>query len=288
VPRADRLVTRAQWGARAPEGRTPFTPEFGGTVHYSEVPAAASHLSCPSQVRAIQAYHMDQQGWTDLAYSDLACQHGAIYEGRGGLIRTAANGTNTGNDQAHAVCALLAAGQTPSAAMLDAIVDSLVWLNSRPGAGDGVNGHRDWKATGCPGDPLYGHVPTIRARVLAGLNPTAPIPPLPPAVWGPRYPEESMRQLLVFVPVGDDDNDGDGRGYIDLRAGVAGLTEDVPFSKVMAATYAGADPASTPVGWKARALAPVELVNRGGLCRLLVPEHQVKSGNVGVYVAVAD
>lgn len=189
MSRADRLES---WRLRAARSSTVLAPGYGSTVHYSEVAAAADHRSCPSQVRAIQGYHMDSQGWSDIAYSDLVCQHGAIYEGRGPLKRTAANGTDAGNDAAHAVCALLASGQTPTTAMLDAIVDSAVFLNSQSGAGDRVNGHRDWKSTGCPGDPLYGHVPTIDSRVRAILSGSAPtiteddMDPICVPSWGTR------------------------------------------------------------------------------------------------------
>lgn len=283
---AARLVTRQQWGARLPRSRTSLDADFGATVHH-EGPALGTydHSSCPSKVRGIQSYHMDAKGWADIAYSLMPCRHGAIFECRGRGIRTAANGTNVGNDQAHAVCALVGTGDPLTDELLEAIAVATAWLNDPAGFGDGINGHRDWKPTSCPNDALYARLPSIRARAASLAAGATPAPP-PPDVLGPDYPEESVRQLLINVPVSDDDHNGTGRGYVDIKAGVAGLAKTPAFSAVMGATYAGADPAGAPVGWKPRAIAPVELVNVGGIARVLVPEHQVTTGHVGVYVAV--
>lgn len=127
-----------------------------------------------------------------------------------------------------------------------------------------------------------GHFPADRlaARLTPPLN-------LPPVTWGPDYPEDNVRQLLIQVPVTDDDNNGTGRGYIDLRQGVQGLTETILANRVVGLTFGGGDPQAVPVGWKPSALAPPELVNVGGVARVLVPAHSVRSGAVAVYVGVA-
>ena len=44
--------------------------------------------------------------WCDIAYSFLVCRHGEVYEGRGWKNRTAAQGTNAGNDNYVAICFL--------------------------------------------------------------------------------------------------------------------------------------------------------------------------------------
>jgi hypothetical protein len=66
----------------------------------------ANHANCARRVLGIQRYHMDEQGWLDVAYSDLVCRHGYVFVGRGYGIRTAANGTNQANDHYFAVCFL--------------------------------------------------------------------------------------------------------------------------------------------------------------------------------------
>lgn len=274
MSRADRLVTRAQWGARAPQGRMSFAPSFGTTGHYSEVAAAANHLSCASQVRAIQDYHMDHHGWSDIAYSDLACQHGWVFEGRGRGWRTAANGTNDGNDRAHAVCALLAAGQSPTSALIDAMVDSAIWLNTPTGYGDDWNVHSDWKPTGCPGDPLRSAKASMRQRILAGLNPApAPVPPTIPAPWwGPSFPEDNVRNLNLAIAT-----DSGGRGYADIS---------VDRSAVFAVLPQGDQPAD---GWSGVGVKepPYAISAGAGKTRVVVPASNVVNGRVDVTVACA-
>ena len=55
----------------------------GCAVHYSASGAAAAHRDCASSVRGIQNYHMDGQGWQDIAYNWLFCRHGYLFRGRG-------------------------------------------------------------------------------------------------------------------------------------------------------------------------------------------------------------
>ncbi|GAB3112743.1 hypothetical protein GCM10027160_15170 [Streptomyces calidiresistens] len=159
------FVTRAQWGARQPTGRsTQITPERGGvTIHHvggSRI-ARASHSDCAAQVRGIQRQHMDGNGWADIAYSHLTCVHGYVFEGRGEGVRTAANGTNTANQNWYAVCGLVGGSSssydTITANLLDAFRTAIARLRSQGGAARAINGHRNQLATECPGN-LYRYV----------------------------------------------------------------------------------------------------------------------------------
>lgn len=272
MSRADRLITRAQCGLRPAEGRTSFTPSFGTTGHYSEVAAAADHARCASQVRAIQSWHMDHHGWSDIAYSDLACQHGWIFEGRGRGWRTAANGTNTGNDRAHAVCALLAVGQSPTSALIDAMVDSALWLNEPANFGDDWNVHSDWKATGCPGDPLRARKAEMRQRIL--MLSTTPAPPvtIPPAWWGPSFEDDMIANLNLAIPTDDG-----GRGYADIA---------VDRSAVLAILPHGDQPSD---GWSGVGVKePAYAISAGaGKTRVVIPASNIVSGRIDVTVACA-
>lgn len=108
------LVTRSAWGARAPKQRTPLNPSqlIGVAIHYTGMDSdeQSDHLNCASRVRGIQRFHMNPEpqgrGWSDIAYNYLVCKHGYVYEGRGYGYRSAAQGTNAGNDGYHAVCFL--------------------------------------------------------------------------------------------------------------------------------------------------------------------------------------
>ncbi|HYZ19843.1 MAG TPA: N-acetylmuramoyl-L-alanine amidase [Gaiellaceae bacterium] len=105
-----KLVGRQAWGAVPPRGRDPLLPEAarGVAVHYSGMDAdeEADHARCAGRVRAIQRYHMESNGWLDIAYSQLVCLHGYVFVGRGFGIRTAANGTTAANDGYFAICFL--------------------------------------------------------------------------------------------------------------------------------------------------------------------------------------
>ena len=67
-------VSRSAWGARAPSGsgNTLSSSPKGHAIHWEGpkmgVPA---HSSCDDTVRGIQNYHMDSNGWSDIAYNIL-------------------------------------------------------------------------------------------------------------------------------------------------------------------------------------------------------------------------
>lgn len=132
--------------------------------------ATADHNRCATIVRAYQAFHMDSRGWADIAYSSLVCPHGHRYEGRGLDARTAAQGTNIGNNTSHATCYIAGDGDPLTPQAMAAYVDESHRLRGLK------KGHRDWKPTACPGDPLY-------RWVHSGQSAPAPAPgpePKPP------------------------------------------------------------------------------------------------------------
>ncbi|MGA4980302.1 peptidoglycan recognition protein family protein [Streptomyces cinereoruber] len=181
------FVTRAQWGARAPKSVSGgITPARGSVVvhHVDAVKVAeAGHADCAAQVRGIQNHHMDGNGWSDIAYSHLACVHGHLFQGRGENVRTAAQG----NDDWYAICALTGGTgsdyDTVTAGLIDAIRYGVNRLRVSGGAAQAITGHRDHHATGCPGN-LY-------SRVISGeVNPGGG--PLP-------HPGVTFRQSPVTV-----------------------------------------------------------------------------------------
>ncbi|WP_176955774.1 N-acetylmuramoyl-L-alanine amidase [Sinosporangium album] len=101
---------------------------------------------------------MDGNGWSDIAYNLLVCEHGIIWEGRGARVMSAANGEGRNTDH-YAVCALLGTCGLvePTDEILTGLRGAIDYLRQR-GAGDEVLGHRDGYATSCPGEPLYAWV----------------------------------------------------------------------------------------------------------------------------------
>lgn len=147
-------------------------PVTSVTVHWNgpavRIPAVRGHAGCRAFWRQVQKFHMHDRGWSDIAYTVGVCIHGVVMAGRGLGVRTAANGTNLGNNSSYAIYALLGEGEVPSDAMLHAILDAAIALGQstkRP--------HDFWKATGCPG--------VLKSWVLAGApRPSGGTPPTPP------------------------------------------------------------------------------------------------------------
>ena len=167
------FVTREQWGARPPTS-TPSSINSTVTTGHWEGPHMGTfpHSSCATKVRGIQAYHMDQNGWSDVAYNGIACPHGYVFEGRGPGKRSAANGTNHANDISAVICYLGGQGDDFTNEGKQAMSDGAHWL------GDPMEkGHRDWYATECPGQVIYdwiysgGSVPAPKPKEEVDMTP---------------------------------------------------------------------------------------------------------------------
>lgn len=196
------ILSRIQWGARPRVcSSTNITPE-GTTVHYGgpspwgsnvdrstaeRFRTTASHDRCASILRAWQAYHLDTQGWCDLAYSSAVCPHGFRYEGRGPGFRTGAQGTNDGNQRSYAVVYIAGAGDPLTEAAKRAYLDEADRLRRLRW------GHRDWKPTSCPGDPVYAWRQAGFPRPAGATVPPSPLPTLPPQPVGYRMPPTIRR-----------------------------------------------------------------------------------------------
>lgn len=198
------FVSRKQWGARAPRSvsRT-INPAKGGVTFHWEGPhmGAFGHDKCAGKVRGIQRYHMESRGYADIAYTALVCPHGHVYEGRGIGVRTAANGTDAGNDSWYAVCSLAGEGDPFTDAEKRGLRDAASWLRSSGGASGRVSAHRDHKATACPGDERYRWVHAGMPIAGPVAAPTAPKPvPAPPThPPGPTGQKETRRKVYVLL-----------------------------------------------------------------------------------------
>lgn len=80
-----RIVSRSEWGARAPKGsvvHVPWANRIGTAFHYSQ----GNPNSTP---RDLQNYAMDNLGYTDTHYNFFVDRHGTAYEGRGWTVKAA-------------------------------------------------------------------------------------------------------------------------------------------------------------------------------------------------------
>lgn len=155
------FINRAGWAARSPKSRVNATMNRPSTGHWNG-PAVRvagkvtwSHDRCFALVRGIQNFHMDSRGWADIAYNFVVCPHGHIFEGRGRNVRNGANGTSAANANSHAIMWL--SGQTNPFTDGEKLGYRQAQNHVATGttAPDSSVGHRDHKATECPGAERY-------------------------------------------------------------------------------------------------------------------------------------
>lgn len=185
-----RFVSRSEWGARAPRSvSTNITPS-SCTAHYGgDSPwggKIGDHSRCPVIVRNWQNFHLDGRGWADLAYNMVACPHGYVFQGRGHGVRSAANGTNAGNQSSYAICYLAGAGDPLTADGKRAFLDAAQVLGEPL-----TKVHSDWFATSCPGDE-------VRTWVRSGTPIAVPAPTPAPKPQS----EEDDEMTMVIAPDG--------------------------------------------------------------------------------------
>lgn len=156
-----RLVTREQWGARPPKGRSPFFPTQACTGHWNGPTLTVrgntqwDHNFCAPVVRGIQNFHMDGRNWSDIAYNWVECPHGYTFEGRGLKYQNGANGTNAGNKSSPAIMYLGGERNPFTDEAKIGFHQCTIYVADNSSAKHGAIGHRDHKATACPGDAIY-------------------------------------------------------------------------------------------------------------------------------------
>ena len=192
------VTTRAEWGADESlrKGTPLYAPVTKLVVHHT----ATTNLDPDpvSTIRAIYAFHTQVRGWDDIGYNALVDAQGRIYDGRRarsyqpgevptgedlerrGIVGAHAEGVNTGS----AGIALLGdfTSTMPTQAAMTSLDAWLAWKAARHeidpqgsslftavgGATSrfpNISGHRDVRATDCPGDLLYAALPALRQRV---------------------------------------------------------------------------------------------------------------------------
>jgi hypothetical protein len=241
------IITREQCGLRPPAGPvstniTPGGPSGGSTAHY-EGPALGGfpwpHSRCPSIWRADQAWHIDHNHWADIAYTGGICIHGFIFVGRWFGRRTAANGSNEGNQRSYAWCYMAGQGEPFTDEAKGAMSYAFSLAQDVGGAGPNIWPHKHWFNTACPGDP-----------VEQWLNAGHPLNPARPEVVDtvPRTHLVLASPVVALLPTPL------GKGYIEIAAdggvfcyGDAGFHGSLPQLQVVPAASI-VDGATTPSG----------------------------------------
>lgn len=166
-------------GLRAPRstGHNVWPQRGGLAVHWAgeKQGLGQHHVQCQARWKAWQTYHMDDKGWVDIAYNWGVCDHGHVLVGRGWGVRSAANGTDDGNDRYLAACWLGGPGDGPPSPLA---LDAFGWLVDDVrdrGAGRDVQPHSHFFNTACPGPVLVAHA-ALWARGSDAVAPPFPLP----------------------------------------------------------------------------------------------------------------
>jgi hypothetical protein len=186
------ILRRGAWGGRPPKYAYSYTRAGHIGVHHTASVddfTASTRAECAARLRAIQAFHMDTNGWNDIGYAWVVCRHGDVFQGReDDDDSTDVQGAHDGFNRESTGLSLLGYfhppyDQHPTEEQLSSLVDLIAWISGLRGidpAGrslyeafgaevDNVYGHREVKETSCPGDHLFALKELLRAAALEKL-----------------------------------------------------------------------------------------------------------------------
>ncbi|XP_046666901.1 peptidoglycan-recognition protein SB1-like [Homalodisca vitripennis] len=156
---ADVVVkARSEWGAAEPtEPRTYINGEVPFVIiHHSGGNNNCSGRPCSQIVRNIQHYHMHEKNWADIGYNFLVAPTGEVFEGRGwGIVGAHAV---LYNHKSVGICLIGDYHQIDPPQVQMTAAKELIMQGVSKGK---INrfykliGHRQIRATTCPGDKLY-------------------------------------------------------------------------------------------------------------------------------------
>jgi N-acetylmuramoyl-L-alanine amidase CwlA len=179
------IASTSAWGARA--SSSPVTvlsnkPSYI-VIHHTATSngTATTQSAAYSLARSIQNYHMDSNGWIDTGQQFTVSRGGYAMEGRhrslerlnlgSGMVRGAHVGAGNVNSESIGIeNEGLYTSVSPPAALYNKLVDLCAYICDQYGLpASQIFGHRDFMATACPGNILYGMLPGLRSDVAAKL-----------------------------------------------------------------------------------------------------------------------
>lgn len=188
-----RIITRAEWGARHDNG-SGYRPLPATQVWLHHSVTTAPDLTPPfdddyAAIRALEQVGEDRFG-RGISYTWPITPAGLVFEGHS-VDRV---GSHTANRNTVA-CAICFVGNYDAATPTAAQLRSAAWLLQRAHRAGWIDaprldgGHRDLKATACPGLHAYAAIPEIN-RLAAG-------PPVPEEDTVPVEPSDQHYQDLI-------------------------------------------------------------------------------------------
>ncbi len=220
------LITRAEWGARDAKYVNEIDLKGPSTVHWSGGGTKWDRIEDSDEARlrwginkmkAGQNYHMDGRGWSDIGYNFALDPWGVYgYEGRGLDRKPASQGTREGNKTSHSIQVMTGLGDPDVGIKCLRALDHFgTYIANEGTATDEFMGHRDWKATVCPGDFLYTTLPRLNDPSFTSA------PPVPPLEMSALRTPVAMFALAggygVVDANGRIESVGSGNHYGDLR-----------------------------------------------------------------------
>ena len=177
------VISRSQWGAQPPRNGIPSSNVTHLIVHHEA--GSNSSNDWAARVRAIQNFHRNTRGWSDIGYNFLIDPNGIIYEGRAGGDNAIGAHFCSRNRNTMGVCMLgNYSNITPKVATQNSLKRLLAWKankeNINPsgisyhysiGSLKNIAGHRDnGGCSSCPGDGGYSILPDLRIGVQELIN----------------------------------------------------------------------------------------------------------------------
>jgi len=174
-----RIYSRQDWGAVPPKWSTRLSRSEGMFLHYNGQAVAESVANGHTEavfawLRNVQRYHMNDQGWPDIAYSFCCTAAGDIVSLRGwGVVGAHTMGWN---DRSHAIVFPVGDSQPITNAQIEAANFLIADHDRRYGVGF-IRGHKQApNATSCPGGPIMGAINAGRFRPVPPPQPPQPTP----------------------------------------------------------------------------------------------------------------
>jgi len=128
------------------------------TVHYvGSNTVGVSEVGVPNFIKNIERGQFARDpNLSAIGYNFLVDKYGNVWEGRGFDYRNAANGGDANNHTSLSVCVLVGVNDSkPTANILLGLRTLWQHVIQQCPSIVGVQGHRDVRATACPGDDLY-------------------------------------------------------------------------------------------------------------------------------------
>lgn len=161
-------LPRSAWGARPPDGGpgnlTPSRVE-GAALHWPGMGSRRLFKAADvaEALRGWQDYHMDDRGWSDIAYQVAVDQAGRAWTLRGLRTQSGANGDNDVNERFGAILLILGSGEVPTPALIATTQGVIADFRRLYEDGTAIKPHSAVRPAGtdCPGD-------AVRALITAG------------------------------------------------------------------------------------------------------------------------